>query len=285
MRIVTDAAQRTVSAIVDALLPQTCAGCGGWIPGYDGVLCATCRARLADDATTKYCRRCGRTLPSTAIHSEHCARCRTEHYWNIRGIARLGRYEEPLRRLVCDLKYGGALRNASILADLLVAQIRNQPWADQIDGIVPVPMHRLRRWQRPCDHARVLGEAVAARLHVPVVPLVRRVQHRPSQTTLQSRHQRFENVAGCFGLPRWTWQAWLPFGGVPHKNRTLCIIDNLLMSGATIYEVAKVLHKVGVRRVYAAVLARPAAPGDPPAEALALEYEADGLPERDVGPA
>ena len=51
-------------------------------------------------------------------------------------------------------------------------------------------------------------------------------------------------------------------------GKTVCIVDNLMSTGATVTEVSKVLRRAGAKRIYAAVVARPAAPGDPLAAVL-----------------
>lgn len=251
--------------LLDAALPQTCVACGTWIPAESGVACPACRAELLADLDRPACGRCGRTLPPAAIHAEGCARCRTEHFWNVSGVARAGLYGTPMRSLLVDLKHRGAERNGAFAAELLVAAVRRQAWAAELDCLAPVPMHWLRRLQRPCDHAWILAEHVGRRLGLPLVRLVRRVRHTPSQTGLPSKHARFANVRGCFA-PAGGWRGRLtwPSGRTCVRDRTVCVIDNLMLSGATVCEVAKVLRASGARRVYAAVVARPAAPGDPP---------------------
>ncbi len=244
--------------LLDAGLPQTCVACGEWIAAGTGMACGRCHEEIWAALNRPHCPRCGRTLPRSAIHERRCARCRTEAFWNVAGIARVGLYDSGLRKLVLDLKYRGRERNADYLADVLEAAIRGQGWLPELNGLIPVPMHWLRRWQRPCDHAGLLAEALARRVKVPVVRLVRRAKHAPSQTGLTMRSQRFENVKGCFAPSRWRRPDL--------RGKTVCIIDNLIVSGATIHEVSKVLRKAGARRIYAAVIARPAAPGDPPSQ-------------------
>lgn len=269
--------------LLDAALPQTCIACGTWIPAESGVACPACRAELLLDLDRPACRRCGRTLPPEAIHPGGCARCRTEHFWNVSGVARAGLYGKRMRSLLVDLKHRGDERNGVFAAELLVAAVRRQAWAAEIECLAPVPMHWLRRLQRPCDHARILAEHVGRRLGLPLVRLVRRVRHTPSQTGLPSKHARFANVRGCFapagglrGLATW------PARGTRVRGRTVCIVDNLMLSGATVCEVAKVLRAAGARRVYAAVVARPAAPGDAPTSAGgAIGVDADA----EAGPA
>lgn len=253
---VTGPLRAAAAGLLDAALPQTCVACGSWLPGGDGPACPECTAEIAAAAGLPACPRCGRTLPATAIHGRWCARCRTERHWNVAGVVRVAPYTPAVRSLILDLKYGGAERSAEYLADLLAAALRRRGWAAAIDALVPVPMHWLRRWQRPCDHARLLAAAVAGRLRLPVLRLVRRALHRPSQTHLRTRRQRFENVRGCFAPPRWR--------KLDLAGWRVCILDNLLVTGATVCEVAKVLRKAGARQIGVAVVARPPAPGDPP---------------------
>ena len=246
-------------AVLDAALPQTCVACGAWVPGGSGLACERCHAEITADTRRPYCPRCGRTLPAPAIHADGCARCEAEPFWNVAAVVRVGRYEPALRAVLLGLKYRGRERNAAYLADLLAEELRLQGWVDRLTALIPVPMHWLRRLQRPCDHTGLLTDALARRIRIPVVRLVRRSKHAPSQTRLATKTQRFENVRGCFAPPRWHTPKL--------AGQTVCIIDNLMVAGATVYEVSKVLRRAGAKRIYAAVLARPAAPGDPRADA------------------
>lgn len=242
-------------SLLDALLPQTCIVCERWIASDELSACAVCRGKLEAVAALPYCPRCGRTMSPLSIHDKGCARCRTERFWNVGGVARVGEYrEETLRRLLVGVKFVGSERQADFLGELLAVALRRQPWLGQVDALVPVPMHRLRRWQRPCDHARLLAEAVSRRVDIPVrKATLRRVKYSISQTRTPSQAQRFKNVKGCFAPTRRPKIA----------GKTVCIIDNLLVTGATIHEVSKVLRKSGARRIYAAVVARASLPGDP----------------------
>ncbi len=242
-------------AVLDALFPQTCGACGVWIGGGTGIVCSQCRDEIEQGFAATSCQRCGRTLPRTAIHESGCARCRSERTWNVAGVARVGQYAAPLRRLLLGLKYVGHERNAAYLGTLLAEALRQRGWAEQIHALVPVPMHPLRRLQRPCDHAYVLAEALGEQLHVPVWRAVRRVRHSVSQTGLKTRAARFENVRGCFAPAR---RRRFDLAG-----KTVCVVDNLIVAGATTYEVSKVLRRAGAKRIYAAAIARPPSPGDP----------------------
>jgi ComF family protein len=264
-----------LGGVTDALVPQTCVTCGAWISAGSGLACSRCRAEIAEIMRASYCPYCGRTMPPPAIHDDGCARCMHERFWNVAGIARIGAYEPLLRRLITRLKYGGRERNAELAADLLAAAIERQGWPGELRFIVPVPMHWLRRWQRPCDHAALLAAALSQRLNVPMLRAVRRTKHTPSQTHAPSRAVRFKNVRGCF--------AARPRLGVRLRGRSVCIVDNLLVTGATLHEVSKSLRRAGAGRIYAAVIARSGLAGDAQASATVTDVEAE--PADSTGPA
>jgi predicted amidophosphoribosyltransferase len=239
-----------VSRLVDCLFPQTCGACDRPIQGRRGVLCERCRAALAAQWMLNYCTRCGRAVPAASLRMRDCGRCARERMWNAAGLVRVGSYVHVLRRLILDLKFRGRERSAEILGALLAERIAAAPWRKEIEGLTPVPMHWLRRCQRPCNHAAKLTEVVARHLRLPVVRLVRRARYAPSQTQFASRTRRFANVAGCFAptrnaLRRRKW-----------AGRTICVVDNFLSSGATLQQVIIAAKKAGARRVYAAVVGR-----------------------------
>ena len=261
---------RTLSrGLSDAILPQTCAVCGGWIPAGQGMTCPTCCAELTAIRAVSYCGRCGRTMPRVALDERGCARCRHERYWNVAGIVRIGAYPPALRHLVTGLKYAGHERNADLTAELLSDALVQCGWLDHLDGLVPVPMHWLRRWQRPCDHTELLAAALARRTGLAVLRAMRRIRHTPSQTRALSQSQRFQNVKGCFALR----------GG--HRalvaGKRVCIVDNLLATGATICEVSKVLRRAGAKRIYAAVISRTVLSGDTQASSDSMLTEPNRL--------
>ncbi len=264
-------AQHFLHALLDSAIPQTCCACGRWIPGELGRFCPTCALDLATGLAMPYCPRCAHSAPLTALDADGCPHCRGDHIWNAASMVRLGPYAGALKQLILGLKYAGAQRNAEWLTQRLAEALTARGYAREISAFVPVPMHWRRRWQRPVDHARLLAELLARRLGVPCRRLVRRRMDRPSQTTQPSMHARFENVRDCFELRRstgWSWplprqaNAGMPAEvGAPRparslRGQTVCIVDNLIVSGATIHEMAKVLRAAGAARIFVAVLAR-----------------------------
>jgi ComF family protein len=246
VRVARRAASWLGHGLLDSVMPQTCVACGHWTEGERGPLCGPCAAEMDRLARLPACGRCGRIGNPLMFDGRGCGRCRRERFWNIAGLAHHGPYRGLLERLITGLKFGGDLRCAEVLGRRMADAIARRRWEDRPDVLVPVPMHTLRRMHRPLDHAHTLAAVVGRRLRIPVQrAAVRRVRHGPSQTGLDSSQSRFENVLGCF--------AAAPRADV--SGRVVCIVDNLVVSGATIYEVSKVLRKAGARRIYAVVAA------------------------------
>ena len=235
-------------SVQDALTPQTCVACGEWIASGDGPACSSCQAELASVMRAVYCPRCGRTMAPSAINDGRCSSCRMERFWNVTGVVRVGAYSPAIRGLTLGLKYRGRERNAEFAANLLADAMEQRGWLNDFDCLVPVPMHTLRRWQRPCDHADVLTAALARRVKTPMLRAARRIRHAPSLVNVKSHAQRFETVKGCFAARSGARRTL--------AGARVCIVDNLLATGATVYEVSKVLRRAGARHICVAVIAR-----------------------------
>jgi ComF family protein len=159
---------------------------------------------------------------------------------------RLGEYDGLLRKVVLRLKN----RRGEALAELL-----GQCWAERettrfgalrADAVVPVPLHFWRRMGRGYNQSEALSRGLARRLGLPCeAGWLQRVRHTPRQTG-QSAAGRLKNVRGAFALgPR-----------AQVAGRCLLLVDDVMTTGATASEAARVLRANGARHVAVAVLAR-----------------------------
>lgn len=234
---------------MDALLPLACPATGMWITGGAEPLHPKIRPHLDQLAALNYCSRCARTSPTASLNAAGCGDCRSEA-WNLRKIVRLGPYDLVLKKMLLDLKFRGNPITAQILAKRMADCLLKEDWIDDVDLLVPVPMSWLRRWQRPGNHAAVLAKLLSRLLGIPMSSHMRQSQ-TASQATIRSREAKIKNVRGAFQVV-----------GNPFAGQTVCVIDNLITSGATICEMSRVLRRAGAKRVYAAVVARAGSPGD-----------------------
>lgn len=226
--------------IVDGVLPPRCLACGEAV-GDAGSLCAACWTAMTFFAPP-WCASCGLPFPHPMGDGALCPDCaRNRASWD-RACAVL-RYDKHSRRLVLALKYdrtdvapalGGWMRRAG--AELL----------DGADLLLPVPLHWSRLLSRRYNQASLLAHAIHAAGGPPVAPdwLIRR-RRTPSQGRLGPL-ARARNVRGAFALR--------PGRSVTGKR--VVIIDDVLTTGATVEECARVLRRGGAAFVGVLTLAR-----------------------------
>lgn len=166
-----------------------------------------------------------------------------------RSIAAL-EYAFPVDALLQRLKYGAHLAMARVLADLLIARI-NSPVANTVahtvelpDFIVPMPLHSGRLRERGFNQALELARRVSKKTGVPLLSdACQRIRNTPSQTGLPWK-EREQNIRGAF-----TCEAEL-------DGKHVAMLDDVMTTGATLNELAKVLRKRGATQVSGWVVAR-----------------------------
>jgi len=133
---------------------------------------------------------------------------------------------------------------ATVLAPLADAALQGSGFCSDIELFVPVPLHWTRRMLRGYNQAELLGRRLRhpqARVNTDLVR-IRRTRAQPQAATPAARAR---NVAGAFAVR----------DGHGFTGRTICLIDDIKTSGATLNECAKAIKEAGAARVYALVLA------------------------------
>ncbi len=163
------------------------------------------------DTPAHYCPRCALSVGKHDAVDGLCPACSngqtTRPPWQ--RIIRLGEYESPLNRWICEVKFtrwrklGRDL--GRVLGDSIQVQMHEAAGAGTIPPgppvIVPVPMSLMRRFSRGIDHTLAIARGVADRTGGTILqPLTR--DHRPSQT-LVAPSRREANVAGSFRPKPW----------------------------------------------------------------------------------
>ncbi|MBN8248668.1 MAG: ComF family protein [Verrucomicrobia bacterium] len=218
--------------------PNRCQICGeeaasAW-EGYVGLRCR----RAVRPIRPPYCARCGLPFPSGITQEFTCANC-----------ADLGLAFESARaaavatgvtlEVIHRFKYGRALWFEPFLSDLLltaaVPALEGGGWTH----VVPVPLHAARERHREFNQAGRLARPLAGALGLTFEPgLVRRVAPTLTQTHL-SRTERSRNVI----------RAFRPAGNRRLSGASVVVVDDVLTTGATASAVARVLRRLGARRV------------------------------------
>jgi len=217
--------------LLDWLLPERCRSCDA--PG--AALCAACLAdwpRLPEERCA-YC-----ALPLAA--DGDCPVCALEappHDYCFTPFV----YDAPLDAAISAWKFGDRLDWTRPLATAWVAAMGTQP-PSQPDCLIPVPLHRARLRERGFNQSELLARQWGRRYGIPVRPLVQRLRNTPHQVGM-SKAARSANLRGAFGLR-----------GRPPVH--VAIVDDVLTTGSTLQEMARLLRAAGVERIDAWVLAR-----------------------------
>ncbi len=228
--------------LTQLLWPAVCGVCNDAISDTDNDLCAKCWNELLTCTAGDYCPRCGRDASRYGLVGGSCAACRNEEL-QFDGLARVGVYADALQRMILALKHDRS-ELAAALAPLADATLQGSGFCDDIDLLVPVPLHWTRRLRRGYNQSHLIAKrlhASRARVSTDLVR-ARRTQAQPQAATPTARAR---NVAGAFVVR----------AGHDFTGKTICLVDDIKTSGATLNECAKALKEAGATRVYALVLA------------------------------
>lgn len=211
---------------------KNCLLCG---VASDGDLCKPCLDSLPELPPHR-CEVCA--LP--VAESRVCGACLANPPAFDRTIAALS-YAFPVDALVHSLKYQGNLTMAPVLADLLTARMGAVALPD---FIIPMPLHSARLRERGFNQALEIARSVSKKTGIALLPAAcKRIKNTPSQTGLPWK-EREKNIKGAF-----TCKADL-------AGRRIAILDDVMTTGATLNELAKVLRKNGATHVSGYVVAR-----------------------------
>ena len=157
----------------------------------------------------------------------------------VRWLTAVDTYDGRMKDIIHALKYDRrrsiSPRLGALMRDRGAALLRDA------DCVVPVPLHPLREYSRGFNQAHDL----CLHLGPPVLPLLKRVRHTPSQIDLP-RQERQHNVRDAFAI-----------GGDERGGAQIVVlVDDVSTTGATLEACARVLKNAGVREVRALTAAR-----------------------------
>jgi ComF family protein len=236
-----DRLRRIGRAVVDGVLPPRCLACGE-IVGEPDALCGRCWSGITFFAPP-WCAACGLPLPHPMGEDALCGVCTQQRQSWDRARAIL-RYDKNSRRLVLGLKHGDRTHLAAAFGRWM-QRAGSEVLADA-DLLVPVPLHWTRLFQRRYNQAALLAQAIRSSGGPPVAAdwLVRR-RRTPAQGHLGPA-ARERNVRGAFAIRP----------GRSFSGKRVVIIDDVLTTGATVEECARVLKRAGAASVSVLTLAR-----------------------------
>jgi len=160
-------------------------------------------------------------------------------------------YKGIVRKLIYNFKYKPYLADLKkSLVELFYESIIQQEIFQKIYAsspiLVPIPLHRKRLNKRGYNHAKLLAEGLSRKLNLRFIDVLRRSKDTKSQFGLKLKDRR-DNIKNAFSiLPN------VPIIQLPN----ILLVDDILTTGSTLLEAARILKKNGASRVWGLTLAR-----------------------------
>lgn len=237
-------AGRYVRACTDLLFPRTCIVCGRKLMTEERHLCLYCRMDLPvthfwersrnpmadrfNDVIQKGLEKAWEEEePASDAHERYAYACALFFFDS----------DADYRRIPYQLKYQGNIPAGRYFGQMMGSRLASSPYLSDVDMVIPVPLHWLRRWKRGYNQAEILAGEVAACLGAPMrKDILARQRNTKTQTAL-SISEKASNVSGAFTVRD---SEALDFG--PHGGHIL-LIDDVFTTGATLHACFTALRK------------------------------------------
>lgn len=197
--------------------------------------CVLCQ-KVLEKQETDLCHKCRTDSPECAgVHKNFSFLDSWIAIWYYKGY---------IRKSILRFKFYGARHYAAVYGRLLAMRIL-QEYAEEFDVLTWVPVSKLRRLTRGYDQAQLLAEAVGQELGLTPVSTLCKVRHNRAQSGITGQAKRRANVLGAYKA---VWPQQL------HGKRVL-ILDDVITTGATAGECARVLLTAGAKEVHCGCIA------------------------------
>jgi ComF family protein len=229
-------------SFIDFIYPPLCPVCGRNVDAH-GTLCAKCWADFNWISNPK-CYKCGYPFPADLDLGPHpmCPHCASGEC-ELDFIRSACVYDDVSKNIMLPFKHASQLKYQKLMSNSMINCLRDMDI--NVDVVIPVPLAYKRLWKRGYNQATLLARPIAKHYNaiLDVDSLARK--YRPDMGHKTSK-QRRENVRGVFK--------------VINKNniagKKILLVDDVMTSGATFYELNRILRKAGASAVYAVSFCR-----------------------------
>lgn len=232
-----------VKAFISLLYPPRCEICTCTIDAED-YLCARCQ-RQAEKVESPFCSVCSQPFHGEIEGRFTCASCQERKFhfdcavapYLSRGI---------VRELIHRFKYQRELHLRHQLSRWLCEGFQDERiLCQRADWIIPVPLHPVRFREREFNQAEELARLASKKTGIAFCNALERKRYTTTQTRFD-REERMENLRNAFRIRKNT----------PVRGKQVILIDDVLTTGSTLEECARVLRAAGAGSVRALTVAR-----------------------------
>jgi ComF family protein len=219
--------------LISLLLPRLCHACGDHLLRNENLICTQCYISIP---RTNYHLTSGN--PVEQLFWGRCSICRAAAFsFYTRG--------SRIRKLIHRLKYDGIKEIGFELGRIYGLTLKSSGFTDDMDLIIPVPLHKSRQRRRGFNQSEYIAKGIAEVTGLSLdISALRRIRSSETQTK-RSRYERWVNVEGIFKVPE------------PQKisGKHILLVDDVITTGSTLDACASELLKAENVKVSIATLA------------------------------
>ena len=207
-------------SIFNLLFPPKCTLCGKVLEKQETDLCRHCR-----------------------VNSPECAGIH-KNFSFLDSWAAVWYYEEYIRDSLLRYKFHHARYYAPVYGRMLAMRIQRE-YPDGFDMLTWVPISRIRRFTRGYDQVELLAQAVGRELGMEPIPTLKKIRNNQPQSGIEGQAKRRANVLGAYRVI------------CPQKvqGKRILLLDDIITTGATAGECARVLLTAGAKEVHCGFIA------------------------------
>lgn len=212
------------------LSPPLCLGCDSDLAPNDPIFCQSCLGELKSR-----CLGFGPLCPFCGRHDfigKNCRFCHADpplrlYYW--------GRYDGELVKYITSFKFRGVLELGRRLTEEAVSGLIRRLDENHYDYVIPVPLYKSRQRKREYNQSGIIAKKIAEILESEYISeSVFRVRSTKQQAKIKDDDKRWINVKDAFSLAE---------GAFDFAGRRILIVDDIVTTGATIYEVSRPIRE------------------------------------------
>ncbi len=225
---------KTIKILFDFIFPRICLSCNSILNIEENVICNSCKHSI-------------KIIPQEFLKLEYLKKFKHDLLIDDFQSCFMFEKEKVIQKVLHSYKYENKIYVGKFLGDLIYYNLDKFIKAWDADLIIPVPLHSLKKAERGYNQSYYIAKQVAKKLQITIEKkLLKRKVYTQSQTKM-NLIERKENVKNAFILK----------DGKKVSGKKIILIDDVITTGATIRECAKVLKENRAAKVFALSVAIP----------------------------
>ena len=229
-------------SLLSLVFPSACESCKRLLPLKNELgVCESCQQSIRL-IPSPFCPKCGR---SSLESTQNCAGCREDRF-DFDRVFSAAYYEGPIKKVLCAFKFEKRRFLSKVLMKIIQAYFLENNTPFSWDWVVPVPMPRNRKLERGFNQSELLAKKVSKLVGAPCQNRILGSKITREPQSKLGKKERKQNVRNSFCLKK----------NPDLKNKKILLVDDILTTGETASQCAKILKQAGAATVDVLVAAR-----------------------------